>query len=287
MIVHAWLESFAVFAEHLNFTHAARTLHITQPALHVQIRKLSESLGVALYRRSGRSLVLTAEGVQLLHFARDLTERSQSFLSTLTDGITNQPVVLAAGEGAFLYVLGPAIRAFRKGHNPPLRLLTRNAEQTIDAVRTGAAHVGVASLAESQAGLRVELLAEFDQVVVMPKAHPLAVKKTVGLRDLSGEPMIVAAEGRPHRMRLAKAMFEVGAPLDVAVEANGWPLMLHFAQLGLGLAVVNACCKVPAGLVARRIPALGRVAYHVVRRAETPFNSAVPRLLDALANAAG
>ena len=55
-----WLEAFVAFAERMSFTHAARDLHISQPALHVQIARLTEALGVRLYRREGRALVLTA-----------------------------------------------------------------------------------------------------------------------------------------------------------------------------------------------------------------------------------
>ncbi len=50
-----WLFSFVAFADRLNFTRAAEELHITQPALHAQIRKLSEDVGTTLYRREGRS----------------------------------------------------------------------------------------------------------------------------------------------------------------------------------------------------------------------------------------
>ncbi|MBU6951758.1 LysR family transcriptional regulator [Hahella sp. HN01] len=48
-----WIESFLVFSECMNFTHAAERLHISQPALHVKIKKLSEQLQTPLYRKSG------------------------------------------------------------------------------------------------------------------------------------------------------------------------------------------------------------------------------------------
>jgi DNA-binding transcriptional LysR family regulator len=54
MIRSEWLTSFIAFAEELNFTRAAARLHISQPAFHVQIRKLAEALGVTLYERAGR-----------------------------------------------------------------------------------------------------------------------------------------------------------------------------------------------------------------------------------------
>ncbi|MFD0541615.1 LysR family transcriptional regulator [Actinomadura luteofluorescens] len=53
------LASFAVFADHLNFTRAAEALHISQPALHVKVQKLADTLGRPLYTRQGRRLALT------------------------------------------------------------------------------------------------------------------------------------------------------------------------------------------------------------------------------------
>jgi len=51
---YEWIFAFVVFAEHLNFTRAAHQLHISQPALHVQIKKLSDAIGRPLYRRNGK-----------------------------------------------------------------------------------------------------------------------------------------------------------------------------------------------------------------------------------------
>ena len=62
------LRSFAVFAEHRNFTAAAAALHISQPSLHVKIKKLAAALGTELYERDGRRLYLTASGEQLAAF---------------------------------------------------------------------------------------------------------------------------------------------------------------------------------------------------------------------------
>ncbi len=51
------------------------------------------------------------------------------------------------------------------------------------------------------------------------------------------------------------------------VEAGGWELMLHFASLGMGLAIVNGCCRLPPGLIARPLEELPRVRYQVLQRA--------------------
>jgi DNA-binding transcriptional LysR family regulator len=69
------LASFAVFAEHLNLTRAAAELRISQPSLHVKIRKLADRLGRPLYRRDGRRFELTPGGVAVARFAREQQER--------------------------------------------------------------------------------------------------------------------------------------------------------------------------------------------------------------------
>ena len=93
-----WLESFAVFAEELNFTRAARRLHLSQPALHVQVRKLAEHLGCPLYTRAGRSLRLTAEGRRAETLARDVLDRAAVLPEAVRSGTDEAPITLCAGE---------------------------------------------------------------------------------------------------------------------------------------------------------------------------------------------
>src|SRR6266700_4061281 len=97
------LRSFAVFAEHRNFTSAAAALSISQPSLHVKIRKLAAALGTALYERDGRSLALTPAGERLAAFALDARARTEEFLATL-DGEA-AVLAIAAGRGAIQWVI--------------------------------------------------------------------------------------------------------------------------------------------------------------------------------------
>ena len=160
-----WLRSFAAFAESLNFTHAAEALHVSQPALHVQIQKLAEALGVPLYRKVGRELVLTVEGEKLAAFALEIEERSAEFIDELATGSSRRRVVLCAGEGAFLYLLGPTIRSFTKKEPTALELMTVDAAGTLDAVRSGKAHIGVLSLERALPDLTTELMMEVPHMI--------------------------------------------------------------------------------------------------------------------------
>ena len=261
-----WLEAFRIFSDVMNFTRAAEALHISQPALHVKIQKLSEALGEPLYLRRGRTLVLTRAGEQVAVFARENKARGEVFLDELKTGCGHQPVELCAGEGAYRYLMGPAISRFLDDARYPLHLHTADRGRTVDLVLSGRAHLGVTALDAMVGGLAAEPFAEIFQVLVLPQGHRLAASPTVTLRDLDGEALIVPPQGRPHRQMLNRMLMDQDVAWRVAVEAQGWDLMLHFAHLGIGLAVVNSFCTVPDGFVVKPLSELPRIHYHVVHR---------------------
>lgn len=268
------LRAFVAFADKLNFTHAADELYISQPALHMKVQSLANALDVKLYSKVGRRLELTEQGKAVARFGRQIIARSNAFFEELHGGTMEEPVVLAAGEGSYLYILGDGIKQFRKQSNAPLKLLTSNREGIIEAVQSGKAHIGVASLESTPAGCHSTLLRRYSQVLVMPKNHKLASRKSVKLTDLDGADLIVPPGDRPHRQLLARALQDAEVDWNVAVEAGGWELMLHFVKLGLGIAVVNSMVTLPPGLVSRPMPQLPAVHYHLFHLKGTTLNGA-------------
>ncbi|MFG2086723.1 LysR family transcriptional regulator [Spirillospora sp. NPDC048824] len=261
------LASFAVFADHLNFTRAAEDLHISQPALHVKVRKLTETLGHPLYTRHGRSLTLTPAGERVARFARDLDARVTAFLADVHGTAPARVPALAAGEGAYLYLLGDVV-------DPGMRLINGDRARTLTAVRTGRADLGVAVLDVLPTDVEAVLLATYPQVLVMPDDHPLAGKANLTLADLAGAALVVPPPTGPHRITLERALRAADVPWSLAVEAEGWPLLLHFVSLRVGLAVVNGCVVPPPGLVTREIidlPAVPYYALHLPARADDPL----------------
>jgi DNA-binding transcriptional LysR family regulator len=260
------LQAFVVFAEELNFTKAALRMHISQPALHVKIQKLSAAMGHPLYERAGRNLRLTRHGQEVVRFGREVDELANGFLQELSTGLDNRPVVLSAGEGAYLYLLGDPIKQFTKQSRAPLRLLTRDAPATLDAVRSGLAHLGVAVLDVIPDDLEAHLLAKVPEVLAVPRGHTLSKHKVIRLAQLSKADLIVPPVDRPHRISIERALHALDVHWSVALEATGWELTLQFVQMGLGLAIVNGCCHMPPGVVAIPIPELPATSYYLIHR---------------------
>jgi LysR family transcriptional regulator, low CO2-responsive transcriptional regulator len=269
--------SFAAFADAMNFSVAARHLHISQPALHVKVRKLSEQLDRTLYRRVGRGLELTEHGETVARYGRQLRSSAEEVLGQL-DGTVQQPVTLAAGEGAYLYLLGSGIGEFQRRANAPLRLLSLDREQTLAAVLGGKSQLGVAPLDSVPDQLQSTALTTVGQVLAVPVTHRLAGRSRLRLKDLAGERLVVPPLGRPQREMLSALLQSEQVAWEVAMEANGWELMLSFVAMGLGVAVVNACCRMPKGVVAVALPELPSLRYQCFHLRGMARSSNVDRL---------
>jgi DNA-binding transcriptional LysR family regulator len=275
------LDALVAFADTMNLTAAAKALRRAQPTVHAQLSRLADAVGAKLYARRGRSLELTPEGAAVLAYARDSRARLDALRATLEGRAERRRVVLAAGEGALLYLLGPAIARFRARHPEALSLLIADRAETLAAVREARAQLGVTALEGADAeGLRAEPVASVGLAVVVSRGHPLAKKSSLRVADLSGVPLVLPPAPSALRRQLERAL---GAKLSVAIEARGWPLAMHCASLGLGVAVVNACCVAPKGCVLRPLRDAGPpVRYVMLSRVDAPSDPAVSALREAV-----
>ncbi len=271
------LEAFVAFSDTLNFTHAAGRVGLSQPALFERIKKLAERVERPLYERHGRQLQLTEAGVAVAAFGRDMLEQSSSFVRSL-GGAAIETVTLVAGEGSYLYVLGDALRRFHGGQHGELRLLQRGGPSAVEAVRSGEAHLGVGVFDLVPRGLRARDILQTPLCAALPTGHALARRKTIALRDLAAQRLILAPEGRRQRELVGRAIAEHGSAVAEPIEADGWALMLSFVAARLGVAVVNGVCRAPKGVVLRPIPQLGTVTYRLLQRPRRRSSSAVERL---------
>lgn len=273
------LRAFVAFADERNFTRAAKTIGLSQPAFFERIKKLSELVGCALYERDGGTLNLTNAGVKTAAFAREQLQNCERFLSEIRGEAKREWVTLAAGEGAYLYVIGEAVRGFVKENTARLNALTLGGPSAVTAVLEGAAQLAVGVVDLVPRGVQTHELMRCSMMAAMSASHPLARKREIKLSELAGQSLILPPEGQSHRAFVGRAMASVGVHLEQTVEADGWPLLLHFASLGLGVAVVNSVCVAPKGVVLRKIPELGRVSYRVFTRKNEKLSAPAEDLL--------
>ncbi|MCG8610655.1 MAG: LysR family transcriptional regulator substrate-binding protein [Pseudomonadales bacterium] len=163
-------------------------------------------------------------------------------------------------------MLGKSVPVFKKRSSAKLRVRTGNQSKVISDVLSGTAHIGITPMETSHESLISSPYTRVGQIVVMPTTHPLASKRKLKIEHLQGQALIVPPEDKPHRILINRLLMSAQIDWQVAVEVNGWELMLHFAKQGMGLAIVNEYCKVPKGLTARALPEFPSIQFQLIKR---------------------
>ncbi|HSO36882.1 MAG TPA: LysR family transcriptional regulator, partial [Labilithrix sp.] len=189
------LRSFVAFAETASFTHAAKRVGLSQPAFFERIQRLEQVLGVSLYENEGRVLSLTAAGTQTLAFARDSGARFADFLAEVRQVEPRREVTLAAGEGSYLYLLGPALTAFAKTGCAELELLTLGGSAVVEALLRGDAQLAVAAIDLVPPSTVAHDLVTTPLCAALPEGHALAKRRTLRVGQLAGERFVLTPEG--------------------------------------------------------------------------------------------
>ena len=276
------LESFRVFAETLNFTHAAEQRHLTQPALHKQVQNLTQELGVNLYGKKGRELYLTPAGVEVARFARETHERLADLRGTVGGTREDLPVTISAGRGTYLYLLGEAVRNFQERYPDVLQIQVNDSVGTTEAVRSGATHVGVTVLMEKPSDLRVTPILDVTPHLVVRKDHPLCERKSITFAELDGLPLITPPQPSPLRDMIRISLKREAKAFNPIMEAPGWDLAMHFASLGLGATIVNGCCRPPRQTRAIPLKGFPSTTYYLVERPSGQFRKEVKEFTECI-----
>src|SRR3954454_8640882 len=141
------LQYFLAAAEHGSFSRAAAELHLAQPSLSEQVRRLEAEFGVALFQRVGRGLALTEAGRALRpHAERTLAEAEAARASVVEVRELRGGTAAFGTWGTSRYYIGVDLVAeFRQRHpDVRVRLLGQNSAQVVEAVQTGALAAGAA-----------------------------------------------------------------------------------------------------------------------------------------------
>jgi DNA-binding transcriptional LysR family regulator len=184
-------------ADELSFTRAARRLLLDQPSLSRQVRKVEQSLGVALFERSTRSVVLTAAGADFVRSARRvLTEAERAVESARRVAQAGAPTTLRLGYLVPLrnQLMSRLVRAAEE-RVPELHIELVQYDYTVPDAGLGAAEVdlGIVNLPLSTTGLATATLLVEPRVVMLPVDHPIATRSGVQLADLEAETTLLWA----------------------------------------------------------------------------------------------
>jgi DNA-binding transcriptional LysR family regulator len=244
------LRYFVAVAEELSFNRAAQRLHISQPPLSNQIKRLEEELGVRLFERSSRGVQMTEAGELLLEEARRIFVQVDQTVRTVQHVGYGEVGHLTLGfvPSASNEVLPPILRTFRDRY-PEVDLFLREMrpDRVVHQLHNRQIDAGFLYLPLEDASLSIECVSREPLVLALAETHPLASEPRVGLQAVAEEPFILPA--RYQRMpglygQVTKACRQAGF-VPNAVQKDVW-LMQTIVGLvagGTGVALVPASLR--------------------------------------------
>ncbi len=237
------LELFVAVAEELHFNRAAERLHMAQPPLSQQIRKLEDECKVQLFVRNSRNVQLTTDGELLLKHARKVLAQYGAMTSALRQAREGEIGRLRLGfvSSAAISAVPPVVRQLRsRWPGIELELREETTDSQIELIAAGALDVGIAREVGVAPDINATLLQNERLIVAVANDHPLATRESVRLDELRGEKFIAFPRGRISRLfdHISALFHAVDVEFDIVQEAVQFPTILGLVAAHLGIAVV-------------------------------------------------
>jgi DNA-binding transcriptional LysR family regulator len=242
------LRYFVAVAEELHFGRAAARLHLAQPPLSQQIRRLEEILGYPLFVRTSRAVRLTAAGEVFLERARRTLRNVQDDLDEARSiGRGDEGSLRVGFIGSGMLTPLPSVLGRYRELYPRVRLQLSEMYTAGIAglLARGSLDAGFLRDGGSIDGLHSETLFTEPFVAVLPATHRLAGKREISPADLRGEPFVyfTPLAGRLAYEKPISIFEEHGFRPQVVQEAPQWLTILQLVAAGLGVSVGPACTR--------------------------------------------
>lgn len=280
------LQYFVAVAEELNITRAAEKLHMSQPPLSAQMKRLEAELDTVLFLRGKRRLSLTESGQLLYRRAKDilsLTDRTRAEILAMGDGMRGT-ISIGMVEGMAPDIAAEWLSGFRKNHpNVRFRILDGNSDDLLEKLRSGIISLAVITSPCDHSLLHSFRVGEEKLGVLMRRSHPLAPDEKGGITisDLVGERLIV-----PGRKALIDTIYSwfkaVGAEPEIICEMDSYLDAAALAGRGVGVSIYPRTAYIPNdSLVFRELAGKGRtLEYLFVWRKGHPLPTVEEQFID-------
>jgi LysR family transcriptional regulator, low CO2-responsive transcriptional regulator len=235
------LRVFTEVARHLSFARAAETLHLTPPAVTMQVKELEGHVGMPLFERIGRKVTLTTAGEYMLVYARKM-------LSTLKDAEDAAARLkrveigkLTIGMvGTAKYFLPRLLAEFRREHaGIDLRLVTGNREQLVRMLQANEVDIAIMGRPPKELATRAEPFAAHPHVFVATPDHPLTRVGHTTVESLRPYDFIVREPGSGTRAAMERFLADTRLEPQVTMEMNSNETIKQAVMAGLGISFLS------------------------------------------------
>lgn len=253
------LRYLIALADLRHFGRAAEACHVSQPTLSTQVRKLEEELGVVLFERAPRQVMLTPAGKDIVERARRVWAEVEQMRETARR--TADPEAGSVRLGLFPtlgpYLLPHVVPGIRKRF-PRLELLLveEKTEVLLGLLRSGRIDAAVLALPLHDEGLETEFLFEEPFMLALPGGHPLSGQRNLRLAELSDQHLLLLEDGHCLREQALEVCGLAGAGEKEGFRATSLETLRQMVAAGVGITLLPMLAVKPPVPVSKNIQLL-------------------------------
>lgn len=269
------LKAFLAIAEAKTFTAGARRVNVTQAAISMQIRQLEDEVGLSLFTRTPRRVILTEAGECLLERARKILREHDSALAEIAEvaGAEYGRLRIGSASGTFAMHQLPKImkQLKEKFPNSELTVSAGTSQALVERMMHGEIDTAFISLPVDNTNVTTESLFSDEIVAIAHPKHPLAKEKYISAATLAGEKLILGERGGNTRRMIDEFFAAANVKPNIAMELSRQEAVTQMVAQNLGVGMAGG------KTVAREIRE-GRLTSWLIEGAEIKWDLGLARL---------
>ena len=235
------LKYLCAVAEHKHFSKAAAACHVTQSTLSVAIQDLESQLGVVVFERNKKTVLITPLGEKLLHQARGILGAVEDFVSLAraNEGALSGEIRLGVIPTIGPFILPPILKNLRKSY-PRLKLYLKEAlsAQLLLQLQQGRLDLIMLAFPYAMPDMETVNLFRDEFLLCLPPGHKLEKAKQVKQQQLRGESLLLLEEGHCLRDHALEACKLQSADTDLVYQGTSLHTLVQMVANGLGVTLL-------------------------------------------------
>ncbi len=235
------LKVFEAVASHLSFSRAAEELHLTQPAVSMQVQALADQAGLPLFEQMGKKIFLTSAGEELLRHARRIAQqlREADEAVAAIRGAKGGRLILGVVSTA-KYFAPRLLVAFKKLFpESDLRLRVHNRETIVRLLEENQIDLAMMGVPPKDFATVASVVTDQPHVVIAAAGHPLARKRSIEPAELAAQPFLIRESGSGTRGAMERFFAEREVVLADTIELLGNETVKQAVMAGMGITFIS------------------------------------------------
>jgi DNA-binding transcriptional LysR family regulator len=236
------MKVFQVVAEQLNYTRAAQLLHLSQPAVSMQVKQLEDAVGLPLFEHTGRKIQLTEAGREIYQYARTMFQTFEEMEEVIAamKGLGTGHLKIAVAS-TVNYFAPRLLAAFSRNYpGIDLHLDVTNRQRLMELLINNEIDIVLMGRPPKDIELEYEPFMENPLVVIAPPGHPLHGQERIPAQRLGEEVFIMREDGSGTRLAMERFFAERNIAISTGMQMTRNEAIKQAVRAGMGLGVVSS-----------------------------------------------